>query len=331
MDTFMCSSWYQYAYVTPYWKAGEPVGPDDKPWDPEKGAYWLPVDQYTGGIEHATMHLLYTRFFTKALRDVGVVDFDEPMVRLFNQGIILGEDSEKMSKSRGNVVAPDDLVERYGADTVRAYLMFIGPWEMGGPWSPQGIEGVRRFLDRAWTVAVEPPARLAQGDPAEADVRALRRMTHQTIRRVTNDIEHFKFNTMIAALMEFNNYLMKARDTAVYGMPAWDEAVDSLLLMMAPSVPHISEELWQRRHPGPSVHLQSWPAWDEELARAETITLVVQVNGKVRDRIEVPADITEEQARELALACPGAQRHVESKQVVKVIYAPGRLVNIVVR
>ncbi len=331
MDTFVCSSWYQYAYVSPYWKDGEPIGPDDKPWDPEKGAYWLPVDQYTGGVEHATMHLLYTRFFTKALRDIGVVDFDEPMVRLFNQGVILGEDGEKMSKSRGNVVAPDDLVERYGADTVRAYLMFIGPWEMGGPWSSQGIEGVRRFLDRVWTVVTEPPAKPAQSEPSEVDVRALRRMTHQTIRRVTNDIEHFKFNTMIAALMEFNNYLMKARDTAVYGTSAWDEAVDSLLLMMAPSVPHISEELWQRRHPGPSVHLQSWPAWDEELARAETITLVVQVNGKVRDRIEVPADITEEQARELALAAPGARRRLDGRQVVKVIYAPGRLVNIVVR
>jgi leucyl-tRNA synthetase len=331
MDTFVCSSWYQYAYISPYWKAGEPIGPDDTPFDPVKGAYWLPVDQYTGGVEHATMHLLYTRFFTKAMRDMGIVNFDEPMLRLFNQGTILGEDGEKMSKSRGNVVAPDDLVERYGADTVRIYLMFIGPWEQGGPWSSQGIEGVRRFLDRLWTVAVEPPARLAQGEPSETEVRALRRMTHQTIRRVTNDIEHFKFNTMIAALMEFNNYLMKARETAVYGTPAWDEAIDSLLLMLAPSAPHISEELWQRRHPGPSVHVQSWPRWDEELARAETITLIVQVNGKVRDRIEVPADITEEQAKELALTSPGARRHLDGRQVIKIVYAPGRLVNIVVQ
>ena len=331
MDTFMCSSWYQYAYVSPYWKAGEPIGPDDKPFDPEEGAYWLPVDQYTGGVEHATMHLLYTRFFTKALHDMGVVDFDEPMLRLFNQGTILGEDNEKMSKSRGNVVAPDDLVERYGADTVRAYLMFIGPWEMGGPWSSQGIEGVRRFLDRVWMVATEEPAQRMNGEASEAEVRALRRMTHQTIRRVTEDIEGFRFNTMIAALMEFNNYLMKARETTVYATPAWDEAIDSLLLMMAPAMPHISEELWQRRHPGPSVHVQAWPAWDEEIARAETITLVVQVNGKVRERIEVPADITEEQATALALQSEGARRHIEGRQVVKVVYAAGRLVNIVVK
>ena len=331
MDTFMCSSWYQYAYISPYWKAGEPIGPDDKPFDPEEAAYWLPVDQYTGGVEHATMHLLYTRFFTKALHDMGVVDFDEPMLRLFNQGTILGEDNEKMSKSRGNVVAPDDLVERYGADTVRAYLMFIGPWEMGGPWSSQGIEGVRRFLDRVWMVVTEAPARRAEGEASEVEVRALRRMTHRTIRRVTEDIEGFKFNTMVAALMEFNNYLMKARETAVYATPAWDEAIDNLLLMMAPAMPHISEELWQRRHPGPSIHVQAWPTWDEEIARAETITLVVQVNGKVRERIEAPADIAEEQATALALQSEGARRHIEGKQVVRVVYAPGKLVNIVVK
>ncbi|HEY63711.1 MAG TPA: leucine--tRNA ligase [Caldilineae bacterium] len=331
MDTFVCSSWYHYAYVSPYYKAGEPIGPDDKPFDPEKGKYWLPVDQYTGGIEHATMHLLYTRFFTKAMRDMGIVDFDEPMLRLFNQGTILGEDGEKMSKSRGNVIAPDDLVERYGADTVRAYLMFIGPWDQGGPWNSQGIEGVRRFLDRVWSVVTEPPAHPADGEPTEEEIRALRRKTHQTIRKVTHDIENFRFNTMIAALMEFNNYLIKAKETAVYGTPAWDEAIDSLLLMMAPSTPHIAEELWQRRHPGPSVHLQSWPEWDEEIAKEETITLVVQVNGRVRDRIEVPADITEEQAKELALATKGAQRHTAGKEIVKIIYAPRRLVNIVVR
>ncbi len=331
MDTFVCSSWYHYAYVSPYYKAGEPIGPDDKPFDPEKGEYWLPVDQYTGGIEHATMHLLYTRFFTKAMRDMGIVDFDEPMLRLFNQGTILGEDGEKMSKSRGNVIAPDDLVERYGADTVRAYLMFIGPWDQGGPWNSQGIEGVRRFLDRVWSTVTEPPARPADGQPSEEDVRALRRKTHQTIRKVTHDIENFRFNTMIAALMEFNNYLMKAKETAVYGTAAWDEAIDNLLLMMAPSMPHISEELWQRRHPGPSIHVQPWPEWDEEIAREETITLVVQVNGRVRDRIEVPVDITEEQAKELALASKGAQRHTTGKEIVKIIYAPGRLVNIVVR
>jgi leucyl-tRNA synthetase len=331
MDTFMCSSWYQYAYVTPYWKADAPIGPDDTPFDPAKGAYWLPVDQYTGGVEHATMHLMYTRFFTKAMRDLEIVDFGEPMVRLFNQGTILGEDNEKMSKSRGNVVAPDSLVGRYGADSVRAYLMFIGPWEAGGPWSSQGIEGVRRFLDRAWIIATEAPTRTSAGTPSEADVRALRRVTHQTIRRVTADIESFKFNTMLSALMEMNNTLMKARETALYGTPAWEEAVASLILMMAPAMPHISEELWQRRHPGASVHVQTWPGWDAEIARDEVVTLVIQVNGKVRDRIEVPAGITEEQATALARQAPGVQRHLEGKEIVKIVYAAGKLVNFVER
>jgi leucyl-tRNA synthetase len=329
MDTFMCSSWYHYAYVTPYWKAGQKIGPDDTPWDPKEGEYWLPVDQYTGGIEHATMHLLYTRFFTKVLRDLDLVDFDEPMTRLFNQGMILGEDGEKMSKSRGNVIAPDEWVSRYGADTVRGYLMFIGPWEEGGPWNPQSIEGVRRFLYRVWSVALEEPPRAAIGEPSDQQVRDLRRKTHQTIRKVTEDIERFSFNTMIAAMMEFNNALVKAKETDVYGSAAWNEALDSLLLLMAPTMPHISEELWQRRHPGPSIHLQAWPEWDAILAKEERITLVVQVNGKVRDRIEVEAGIDEAAAKEMALASSAVQRHIAGKTVRRVIFAAGKLVNVV--
>ncbi len=349
MDTFMCSSWYNYAYVTPYWKAGDKLGPDDTPWDPEKGAYWLPVDLYTGGPEHATMHLLYTRFFTKALADMGIVPFREPMLRLYNQGIILGPDGNRMSKSKGNVVAPDEYVERYGADAVRAYLMFIGPWDMGGPWNFQGIEGVRRFLDRVWNVVVEPVRRRDSGDKGqesdiEAQARELRHVTHATIQRVTEDIEQFKFNTLLAALMEFNNYLVKAKETAIYGTPTWDEAVDSLLLLLAPETPHIAEELWQQRHSQTrqisenlsgfraedSIHVQPWPGYDPELARADTITLVVQVNGKVRDKIEAPAGITEEAARAAALARPAVQKWLEGKTVRKVIVAGGKLVNIVV-
>jgi len=189
MDTFMCSSWYQYAYVTPYHKAGERLSADDMPWDAQTGDYWLPVDQYTGGPEHATMHLLYTRFFTKALRDMGVVSFDEPMLRLFNQGIILGPDGNRMSKSKGNVIAPDDLVEQYGADTVRAYLMFIGPWDAGGPWNPSGIGGVRRFLERVWAIATEPPQQSSQTDAATVDrlSRELRHVTHRTLRKVSEE------------------------------------------------------------------------------------------------------------------------------------------------
>jgi leucyl-tRNA synthetase len=333
MDTFMCSSWYQYAYVTPYHKPGQQLHRDDLPWDEAQGRYWLPVDQYTGGIEHATMHLMYTRFFTKALRDMGVVWFDEPMLRLFNQGIILGEDNEKMSKSRGNVVAPDDLVARYGADTVRTYLMFIGPWEMGGPWSSTGIEGVSRFFNRVWTLVTEPPGSGSgsHARPGDREVRDLRRKTHQTIRKVSEDLDGFRFNTAVAALMELNNVLVKAKDTAVYGTPAWHEAVESLLLLVAPIAPHISEELWARLDKPYSIHQQRWPAWDPEVAREEIITLVVQINGKVRDKLEVPADVTEEQARTLALEAPGVKRHLDGQKPVKVIYVPGKLVNIVAR
>jgi len=287
------------------------------------------------------MHLLYTRFFTKALADMGVVDFREPMLRLFNQGIILGPDGNRMSKSRGNVVAPDAYVAKYGADTVRAYLMFIGPWDAGGPWNFSGIEGARRFLDRVWNVVVEPTRDQGSGGRGQeadlaAQTRELRHITHATIRRVTEDIEQFKFNTIIAALMEFNNYLVKARETAVYGTPAWDEAVDSLLLLLAPEAPHIADELWQRRRgadsfdAAASVHVQPWPDFDPILATADTITLVVQVNGKVRDKIEAPAGITEDAARELALARPAIQKWLEGAQVRKVIFAGGRLINIVV-
>ncbi|MFZ1711046.1 MAG: leucine--tRNA ligase [Anaerolineae bacterium] len=326
MDTFMCSSWYQYAYVTPYHKRGQPIQRDDLPWDAAQGAYWLPVDQYTGGIEHATMHLMYTRFFTKALRDIGVVNFDEPMRRLFNQGIILGEDGEKMSKSRGNVVSPDDLVAKYGADVVRAYLMFIGPWDMGGPWNSRGIEGVLRFAQRAWSVVLAPP----ETPTAAGNISELRRKTHQTIQRVTEDMAAFKFNTTLAALMEFNNYLIKVRETTVYGSDAWHEAIRSLILLLAPVMPFISEELWERVGGAYSVHQQAWPSFDPAIARAELITLVVQINGKVRERIEVAADISEEGARSAALTSERVQKWLEGKPVRKVIYAPQKLVNIVV-
>jgi leucyl-tRNA synthetase len=294
------------------------------------------------------MHLLYTRFFTKALCDMGIVPFREPMLRQFNQGIILGPDGQRMSKSRGNVVAPDEWVEKYGADSVRAYLMFIGPWDAGGPWNFLGIEGVRRFLERVWAVVTEPAARSRRspvaGEDVEGQTRELRHMTHRTLQKVTEDIEAFKFNTIISGLMEFNNYLIRAKETAVHGTPAWDEAIDSLVLMMAPEMPHIAEELWQRRHgvtrsgdhprqgfaATDSIHVHPWPTFDAELAKADVFTLVVQVNGKLRDKIEVPADITQDAARELALARPAVQKWIEGKQIRKVIVAGGKLVNIVV-
>ncbi|NOX62909.1 MAG: leucine--tRNA ligase [Chloroflexi bacterium] len=329
MDTFMDSSWYQYAYVSPYWKEGETLSPDDIPWDKAVGEYWLPVDQYTGGIEHATMHLLYTRFFTKAMRDVGLVDFDEPMLRLFNQGIILGADGEKMSKSRGNVVNPDDYVSKYGADTVRAFLMFIGPWDQGGPWDPRGIEGVHRFLHRVWSLVVDPPKKQHDQPADDKAITDLRRATHKTLLKVTEDYEKFKFNTMIAALMGFSNTLIAAKETPVYGTEAWDEAITSLLLMMAPAMPHISEELWARLGKPYSIHQQPWPEGDPELAKEEVVEIAIQVNGKVRDRIQVAVDADKAGIEAAALASPRVQKWTAGKTIRKVIVVPGRMVNIV--
>jgi len=321
MDTFMCSSWYHMRYTSP--------GYDKGPFDPEKARYWLPVDQYTGGIEHATMHLLYTRFFTKACRDIGILDHDEPMLRLFNQGIILGEDNQKMSKSRGNVVNPDDYVHSLGADATRAYLMFIGPWEAGGPWSSRGIEGVYRFLQRVWDVVTLKPKSFDR-QATEKEIAALRRITHKTIRKVSQDMEGFRFNTMVAALMEFNNYLLKAKKTPVVQSDAWHEAIRTLILLLAPAAPHLAEELWQRIGEPYSVHNQPWPQWDEAAAADEMVTLVVQVNGKVRERLTVPVGISEEEARELAFSSPKVQRHVANKSVLKTVYVPDKLLNIVV-
>jgi len=328
MDTFVDSSWYQYAYLSPYYREGEPIDADSSPFDSEEADYWAPVDVYTGGIEHATMHLIYTRFFTKAMRDMGLVDFDEPMLMLRNQGIILGEDGEKMSKSRGNVVSPDELVADYGADTVRGYLMFGWRWDQGGPWDPQGIQGVYRWLHRVWKLALEPGD--AGGDPTEEQIADLQRATHQTIHSVTEDMEAFSFNTAIARLMEYTNTLQKAKRTSAYQTDAWDEAVETLLLLLAPSCPHIAEEVWERMGGAYSIHQQPWPEFDPDLAAEEMITLVVQVNGKLRARLEVPVDISEEKAKEAALADENVQRHIEGRDVRRLIYVPGRLVNVVV-
>ena len=317
MDTFMDSNWYFIRYLSPHYDKG--------PVDPELARRWLPVDQYTGGAEHAVMHLLYARFFWKAIRDMGIVQGDEPFLRLFNQGQILGPDGQRMSKSRGNVVAPDEQVARYGADCFRLYLMFIGPWDQGGPFGLEGITGVERWLNRVWALVQSEPRFGAEDENAARD---LRHVTHKTIRRATDDIDYFRFNTMIAAMMEMTNALTQARDAGPVDRGAWNEAIEALLLMLAPLAPHISEELWERTGRPYSIHRQSWPQWDEELAREEEVTLVVQVNGKVRDRIRVPAGIDEDHARQLALASEQVRKHLDGA-VQRVIYVPGRLVNIV--
>jgi leucyl-tRNA synthetase len=320
MDTFMCSSWYHMRYLSPDYHDG--------PWDPKEYDYWMPVDTYTGGIEHATMHLIYTRFFHKALRDMGITEGSEPMLQMRNQGIVLGEDSEKMSKSRGNVVAPDELVEKYGADVVRAYLMFFSRWDLGGPWNSQGIEGTVRWLRRVWTAFTEPLE--SAGEPAKEVSDDMRRKVHQTLRNVTRDFETFEFNTIVSALMELMNEMYRARDSGAYGSPAWDEATDIYLRMMAPVTPHIAEELWERLGKPYSVHTQPWPEVDEEATKEEEVTLVVQVNGKLRDRIQVPVGISDKEAKEKALASPTVQKFMGGKKPKKVIVIEGKLVNIVI-
>jgi leucyl-tRNA synthetase len=321
MDTFVDSSWYQYRYLSPHYDQG--------PFDPALSE-WVPVDQYTGGAEHAVMHLLYTRFWTKAMRDLGLVDFGEPMLRLFNQGFILGENNEKMSKSRGNMVDPDPLIAQYGADAVRCFLMFIGPWDQGGPWSSRGIEGIVRFLQRAWSVVTDEQAASA-GAPEPAIERGLRRATHRTIRKVGDDLERFAFNTALPAMMELVNEMMRLRENRTAGGEAWNEARRALTLLLAPFAPHLGEELWYRLGEPFSVHQQSWPTFDPAMLIETEVELVVQVNGKIRDRVTVAADADEAVVKEQVLSSPRVQASFDGKTVQKIVVVPGKLVNIVVR
>lgn len=318
MDTFMCSSWYFLRYTSPR--------TEDAPFAADKVKYWLPVDLYTGGAEHAVMHLFYARFFIKALRDMGLVGFDEPFARLFNQGTIIYR-GDKMSKSRGNVIAPDRYVSELGADTVRAYLMFIGPWELGGEWNDRGIVGISRWLNRVWNLVATDYASHAVNPEAEKE---LIRLTHKTIKDVTADLEKFRFNTMLSSLMEFSNYLSRVKESGTVSSSLWREAVEYLLLLLAPTAPHLAEELWNRTGHPYSIHNQPWPHYNEQLAKEEEITLVIQVNGKVRDKVLVPASISEAEARELALSRERVRAHINGKKLTRVIYVPKRLVNIVV-
>jgi leucyl-tRNA synthetase len=333
MDTFIDSAWYFLRYADAHDR--------EAAWAPGPVAEWLPVDMYIGGPEHATLHLLYARFFIKALRDMGLLAFDEPFTRLYHQGMVLGPDGQKMSKSRGNVIAPDDVVGNYGADTVRCYLMFMGPFDQGGPWSNQGIEGVWRFMNRVWalvTNASKAPVSASHLPLGEGPgVRTIERLRHKAIARVTDDYTGMRFNTALAALMEFVNGLNKAREEEpdVVRTPQFAAAIDTLLLLLAPMAPFTAEELWHSRHPGGesyiSVHVQPWPEYSPALTVEDMVTVVVQVNGRVRERLEAAPDIAEEEVRRLALHSAKVQAAMEGRPLKKWIYvADRRLANIVV-
>ena len=320
LDTFVCSSWYHLRFASP--------NPGEDPLDADQVRAWVPVAAYQGGAEHAVMHLLYSRFFNKALRDLKFVEFDEPYAKLTNQGM-LTKDGGKISK-RSNPLPPDPVVEKHGADTLRCYLMFLGPWDQGGDWSDSGINGIKRWLSRIWEVAQRDESKLGSTGSGEAE-RELARIAHATTQRVLTDMDVFKFNTSIAALMELTTALVRSHESGDVSAASWRAGIDRLLLHTAPLAPHIAEELWQRTGHTGSIHLELNPTFDESLIATDTITLAVQVQGKLRDQIEVPADIAQDAAIDAAKAAPNVMRHLEGMQIVKEIYVPGRLVNIVVR
>ena len=319
MDTFIDSSWYWFRYLSPH--------KDNGPFDKDLAEKWMPVEQYTGGIEHAILHLLYARFFTKAMRDLGLTNVSEPFSKLRNQGIILGEDNEKMSKSRGNVVNPDDLVAEYGADAVRAYLMFIGPWDQGGPWNSKGIEGVVRFLNRCWHIVLDEAK---EGSSNEESLKELHYATHKAIKEITEDLENFQFNTAIAELMTLLNVMQKVKNSNIVKTTHWQEACEMLMVMLAPIAPHITEELWHRTEHKTSIHLQNWPSYDENALVKSTISMAVQINGKVRAQIAVPSNASQERILEIAKSDENVLKHTANKEIRREIIVPNKLVNIVV-
>src|SRR5216683_2335196 len=322
MDTFMDSSWYFLRYTSP--------GLEQEPFDHDKVRYWLPVDQYMGGAEHAVMHLLYSRFFARVLKDLGMIDFREPFKRLFNQGEVLGPDGKRMSKSHGNVVNPDHHVERSGADAVRGWLAFLGPWDQGGPINESALGAIRDVLRDIWNLASAPDPERASG-PADKDVQ---RAVHAAIKGVGQDIEGFRFNTMISKLMILRNELKHAQAEDTVGRETWADAIRMFVLLASPVFPHVAEELWTEvLGLGYSVHQQDWPIYDEALLAQSQVTLVVQVNGKVRDQMVLDAEVArdETRVRDLVLALPKIKQHIAGGSVQRVIVVPGKLANVVVR
>jgi len=309
MPQWAGSCWYYLRFLDPH--------NDERIFSEQAYDDWMPVDLYVGGAEHAVLHLLYARFWHKVLYDIGVVKHPEPFIKLVHQGIILGENNEKMAKSRGNVINPDDVVRDYGADSLRLYEMFMGPLEQVKPWQTAGIQGVRRFLDRVWRVCQSPTV------PGSGD-DATRRLLHKTIKKVGDDIEALRFNTAVSALMILTNHL-----AALGSIPL--DAKRDLILLLSPFAPHIAEELWSRAGYQPSVGDQTWPSYDPDLVRDETVEIGVQINGKVRGRITVARDASEQEALALATSDANVAAHLSGKEIRKVIYKPAAILNIIVK
>jgi leucyl-tRNA synthetase len=326
MDGFACSSWYFLRFASPAYSKG--------PFEPEAGAYWLPVDTYVGGAEHAVMHLLYARFWTKVMHDTGLVAYDEPFSELRNQGVLHAADGLRMSKSKGNVVTPDEVVAEHGTDALRAFIIFIGPFDGDVIWDDSNIKGINRFLDRYWRYAHLIAADNLKSGPERGDSAgevAFHREMHRVIKRVTEDLERFKFNTAVAALMQYLNLLYDYREKGI-ARSMWAEALEMITILLCPIAPFVTEEVWQDvlGNKGQSVHLMDWPEYDEQLIEAEEITIMIQVNGRLRDKVTVPVGISEDDLKTTVLAGSKVKSYIDRKQVRRIIIVPEKLVNIVI-
>ncbi len=318
MDSFVCSSWYFLRYTDPQ---------NDKEFaDPKKLKYWLPVDLYIGGMEHAVGHLIYARFITKALHDLGYLKFDEPFLKIRNQGIILAEDSRKMSKRWGNVINPDDVVKEYGADTLRMYEMFMGPLEDMKPWDSRGIVGVKRFLDKIFNIISNVECRMTRTDQRlKIEDQNIYKLLHKTIKKVAEDIENLRFNTAISAMMIFINHISNT-DTSHVSI----DIIKKFLIILSPFAPHLTEELWEKLGHKVSIFKEEWPKYDKKLVIDANVTIVIQVNGKLRDTIEVERGIDEKELRLKIEDLPAVKKYINGKEIKKFIYIKDKLVNIVV-
>ncbi len=327
MDTFVCSSWYFGRFCDPH--------NSDLPFSKEAVDYWMPVDQYIGGVEHAILHLMYARFFTKFLNDINMLSCNEPFTNLLTQGMVL-KDGSKMSKSKGNVVSPEEIINTYGADTARLFILFASPPERDLEWSDQGVEGSYRFLNRVWRLvtdcaedidAVNIPELFSE---LEAPARKLRFKTHATIKKVSDDIQdRFNFNTAISAIMELSNMMYQYRDQEEQDLQVLKEAINTLIILLSPFAPHLCEEMWHVCGHTDSICQQSWPQYDEAALVQDEVEIAIQVSGKVRERITVPTGISKEALEEMALAVPKIQDLINGKKIIKIIVVPGKLVNIV--